>query len=145
VYHLPRLFCLIVVFIVPLLSLAAKCAHLLHLGSDEWYLDEIKKEYSDPNEKGYEREDIGDYIHKVLRVYAEADFDYLGLHLPGAPDKVQPCTEVEDEYIPTRHLNKPDWLDLNPRVANTARSSCTIGSRTASIGIPRSIPIVPIG
>jgi hypothetical protein len=34
----------------------------LHLGSDEWYLDEIKKEYSDPKEKGYEREDVGDII-----------------------------------------------------------------------------------
>jgi hypothetical protein len=113
VYRLPRLFHLIVTFFVPLLALAAKCARLLHLGSNEWYLDEIKKEYNDPKEKGYEREDVGDHIHKVLRGYAEADFEFLLLHLSGAPDEVQPGTEVEQEYIPTRLLYKPNWLDLN--------------------------------
>ncbi len=82
------LFCLIVAFLVPLLSSAAKRARLLKLGTDEWYLDEIKKEYADPDHKGYVREDVGDYIHKVLRGYAEADFEDLGLHLPGAPDEV---------------------------------------------------------
>jgi hypothetical protein len=117
VYHLPHLFCLIVAFLVPLLSLSAKHARLLHLGSDDWYLDEIKKEYSDPKEKGYDREDVGDYIRKVLRGYSEADFKYLGLHLPGAPDEVRPGTEVGVEYIPTRLLYKLDWLDINPRVA----------------------------
>ncbi len=65
-----------------MLSLAAKCAHLLHLGSDEWYLNAIKKEYSDPKEKCYNREDVGDYIRKVLRAYTEADFEFLGQHLP---------------------------------------------------------------
>jgi len=90
----------------------------LQLGTDEWYLDEIKREYSDPDDKGYAREDVGDYIRKVLRGYAEADFEFLGLHLPGAPDEVQPGTEVEEEYIPTRLNYKPDWLEINPRVAN---------------------------
>ncbi len=90
---------------MPLLSPAAKRARLLQLGTDEWYLDEIMREYSDPDDKGYAR-------------YAEADFEYLGLHLPGAPDEVQPGTEVEEEYIPTRLNYKPDWLELNPRVAN---------------------------
>ena len=104
--------------LVPLLSPAAKRARFLQLGTDEWYLDEIKREYSDPDDKGYAREDVGDYIRKVLRGYAEADFEYLGLHLPGAPDEVQPGTEVEEEYIPTRLNYKPDWLELNPRVAN---------------------------
>jgi hypothetical protein len=61
-YCLPHLFCLIVAFLVPLLLSAAKRARLLHLGSDEWYLDEIKKEYCDPKERGYKREDIGDII-----------------------------------------------------------------------------------
>jgi hypothetical protein len=93
---------------------------LLQLGTDEWYLDEIQKEYSDPDDKGYAREDAGDYIRKVLRGYAEADFEFLGLHLPGAPDKVQPGTEVEEEYIPTRLNYKPDWLELNPRVAKNS-------------------------
>jgi len=91
---------------------------LLQLGTDEWYLDEIKREYSDPDDKGYAREDVGDYIRKVLRGYAEADFEFLGLHLPVAPDEVQPGTEVEEEYIPTRLNYKPDWLEINPRVAN---------------------------
>jgi hypothetical protein len=108
---------LIVVFLVPLLSPAAKRARLLQLGTDEWYLDKIKNEYADPDDNGYVREDVGDYICKVLRGYAEADFEFLGLHLPGAPDEVQPGTEVEEEYIPARLLYKPDWLDLNPRVA----------------------------
>ena len=102
---------------MPLLSPAAKRARWLQLGTDEWYLDEIKNEYADPDEKGYLREDVGDYIRKVLRGYAEADFEFLGLHLPGAPDEVQPGTEVEEEYIPTRLNYKPDWLELNPRVA----------------------------
>jgi hypothetical protein len=102
---------------VPLLSPAAKRARLLQLGTDEWYLDKIKNEYAVPDDNGYVREDVGDYICKVLRGYAEADFEFLGLHLPGAPDEVQPGTEVEEEYIPARLLYKPDWLDLNPRVA----------------------------
>ncbi len=102
---------------MPLLSSAAKRARFLHVGSDEWYLDKIKKEYADPDDKGYKREDIGDYIHKIFCGYAEADFEYLGLHLPGAPDKDQPGTEVEEEYILTRLQYQPDWLDLNPRVA----------------------------
>jgi hypothetical protein len=108
---------LIVVFLVPLLLPAAKRACLFQLGTDEWYLDEIKKEYSNPDNKGYVRKDVGDYICKVLRGYAEADFEFLGLHLPGASDEVQPGTEVEEEYNLTRLLYKPDWLDLNPRVA----------------------------
>ena len=102
---------------MPLLSPIAKRARWLQLGTDEWYLDEIKNDYADPDEKGYEREDVGDYIRKTLRGYAEADFEFLGLHLPGAPDEVQPGTEVEEEYILTRLLYKPDWLVLNPRVA----------------------------
>ena len=57
---------------MPLLSSAAKRARLLQLGTDEWYFDEIKKEYSDPDDKGYVREDVGDYIRKVLRGYTEA-------------------------------------------------------------------------
>ena len=72
---------------MPLLSPAAKRARWLQLGTDEWYLDEIKNEYADPDEKGYLREDVGDYIRKTLRGYAEADFEFLGLNLPGAPDK----------------------------------------------------------
>lgn len=103
---------------MPLLSLAAKRARLLHLGSDEWYLDDIKQEYRDPSEKGYEREDVGEYIHKVLRGYAEADFEFLGKHLPGAPDEIQPGTEVEPGYIPARLQYKPEWLDLNPSIAS---------------------------
>ncbi len=98
------------------------CLCFLHqlpnLGSDEWYLDEIKEEYSDPDEKGYEKEDVGEYICKVLRGYAEADYEFLGKHLPGAPDEIQPGTEVEPGYIPTRLQYKPDWLDLNPRVVS---------------------------
>jgi hypothetical protein len=136
---------LIVAFLVPLLSSAAKRARLLHLGSNEWYLDEIKKEYSDPNEKGYEREDVGDYIHKVLRRYTEADFEFFGRHLPGAPDEVQPGTEVEEEYILMRLLYMPDWLDLNPRVAKYSTFKLYHWLKTASIGIPRSIQIVSIG
>ncbi len=50
--------------------------------------DEFKKEYSDPKVKGYEREDVSDYICKVLRGYAEADFEFLGKHLPGAPYEI---------------------------------------------------------
>ncbi len=102
---------------MPLLSSAAKRSRLLQLGTDEWYLNEIKKEYTDLDDKGYAREDSGDYIRKVLRKYTEADFEYLGLHLPGAPDESQPGTEVEEEYIPRRLHYKSDWLDLNPRVA----------------------------
>jgi hypothetical protein len=82
------------------------------------YLNKIKKEYNDPKVKGYKREDVGDYIRKVLRRFAEADFEFLGKHLPGAPDEIQPGTKVEPEYIPTRIQYKPDWLDLNPRVAS---------------------------
>jgi hypothetical protein len=73
-----------------LLSLTAKCACLLHHGSDEWYLNEIKKEYCDPKEKGYERKDIGKYIPKVLRGCAEVDFEFLGKYLPGASDDPSP-------------------------------------------------------
>ena len=72
---------------MPLLSSAAKRARLLKLGTNEWYLDEIKNEYADPDDKGYVRED---YIRKVLRGYTEADFEFLGLHLPRAPDEFQP-------------------------------------------------------
>ncbi len=75
---------------MPLLSLAAKHAYLLHLRSDEWYLNKIKEEYRDPGKKGYAREDVGEYICKVLRGYAEADFELLGKNLPGALNKIQP-------------------------------------------------------
>jgi hypothetical protein len=64
------------------MSSASKSARLLHLGSDEWYLNNIKDKYHDHNKKGYEREDVGEYFCKVLRGYAEADFEFLGKHLP---------------------------------------------------------------
>ncbi len=128
--------------LVPLLSLAAKGACLLHLGSDDWYLNKIKEEYHDPSKKGYAREGIEEYLCKVLRGYAEADCEFLGQHLPGAPDEIQPGTEVEPGYIFITSLI--GWTSSQEKQV-PVHSSCTIGSRTASIGIPKSISTVPIG
>jgi hypothetical protein len=37
------------------------------LGSDEWYLKEIKEAYADPRKKGYQREEISLYTKRVLK------------------------------------------------------------------------------
>jgi hypothetical protein len=50
----------------------------LHLRSDSWYLNKIKEKCHDPSKKEYTREDIGEYIFKVLRGYSEADLEFLG-------------------------------------------------------------------
>lgn len=89
-------------------SKAAKRARLLHLGSDEWYLDEIKLEYRDPTKKGYQREYISEETRRVLRAYAEADFDFLGKNLSGVSNEIQQGTGVEPGFIPTRLHYKPD-------------------------------------
>jgi hypothetical protein len=105
---------------VYLSATAAKRLRLLHLGSDEWYIDEIKAEYTDSKKKGYERVEIGEYICKILRGYAEADFEFLGQKLPGVPDKIEPGTQgdIGTGFIPTRLQYQPYWLELNPRVAS---------------------------
>lgn len=95
---------------MPLLGSAAKRLRLLHLGSDEWYFDQIREEYL---KRSYQPEYIGDYNLKILRGYAEADFEYLGQRLPGAPDFKEKAF-----YIPPRLQYQPYWLDINPRVAS---------------------------
>jgi hypothetical protein len=90
------------------------------LGTDEWYLEDIREDYHNPRYKGYERVDIGYYNLKVLGIYPEVDFEYLGQQLQGAPDERQPGFAVDKEsgYIPPRINYIPHWLDLNPKVAS---------------------------
>ena len=90
------------------------------MGTDQWYLDEIKGDYQNPRYKGYDRVDIGAYNLKVLGIYPEADFEYLGQQLQGAPDERQPGFPVDQEsgYIPPRIDYIPHWLDLNSKVAS---------------------------
>ena len=95
---------------MPLLGSAAKHLRLLHLWSDEWYLDQIRERYL---KKDSQPEDIGDYNLKVLRGYSEADFEFIGQRLPGAPD-----FKEKAYYIPPRLQYQPYWLELNPRVAS---------------------------
>ncbi len=95
---------------MPLLGSAAKCHRLLHLGSDEWYFDQIREEYL---KRAYQPEDIGDYNLKILRGYAEAHFELLGQRLPEAPDFKEKAF-----YIPPRLQYQPYWLEINPTVAS---------------------------
>ncbi len=91
---------------MPLLGSAAKLLRLLHLGSDEWYLDQIRERYL---KKDSQPEDIGDYDLKVLHGYSEADFEFIGQRLPGVPG-----FKEKAYYIPPRLQYQPYWLELNP-------------------------------
>ncbi len=107
-------------FLVHTTRVAAKRLKTEPLGTDQWYLDEIKEDYQNPRYKGYDRVDIGACNLKVLGIYPEADFEYLGQQLQDAPDERQPGFAVDQESgcIPPRIEYIPHWLDLNPKVAS---------------------------
>ncbi len=56
-------------FIVRTTRAAAKHLESKPLGTDQWYLDEIKEDYQNPWYKGYDRVDIGAYNLKVLGIF----------------------------------------------------------------------------
>jgi hypothetical protein len=60
-----------------------------------------------------------------LGIYPEADSEYLGQQLQGAPDERKPGFALDEEsgYIPPRIEYIPHWLDLNISSEGTVVSS----------------------